>query len=98
MIRPLTFLFGSVMDSIGKPQMNFYINLSLLITSFLIHTFFILQFGGIGAAYALPVQYAITMIVMYVTLRNTIGFRIGAVLASFRKTYHKLRKLAKSKS
>jgi O-antigen/teichoic acid export membrane protein len=98
MIRPLTFLFGSVMDSIGKPQMNFYINLSLLITSFLLHTFFILQFGGIGAAYALPVQYAITMVVMYITLRNTIGFRIGAVLAAFRQTYHRLRKMAKSKS
>jgi lipopolysaccharide exporter len=98
MIRPLTFLFGSVMDSIGKPQMNFYINLGLLVISFLLHTFFILQFGGIGAAYALPIQYGITMIVMYITLRKTIGFKGSAVINSFQQTYNRLRKFAKSKS
>ena len=97
MVRPLTFLFGSVMDSIGKPQMNFYINLGLLIISFLLHAFFIVQYGGMGAAYALPIQYGITLVVMYIALRKTIGFQASAIISSFQQTYNRLRKIAKSK-
>jgi O-antigen/teichoic acid export membrane protein len=95
-VRPLTYLFGSLMDSIGKPQLNFYINLGLLVISFLLNTFFILQFGGNGAAFALPVQYGITLIIMYMALKRTIGFEVDAVLKSFKQTYKRIKAIVKS--
>jgi len=97
MIRPLTYLFGTMMDSIGKPQLNFYINLGLLVSSFLLNTFFILQFGGNGAAFALPVQYGITLIIMYLALKRTIGFEAGAVLKSFQQTYSRIKTIVNPK-
>lgn len=87
MIRPFTYLFGSLMDSIGRPRQNFYVNLFLLFTSFFLNALFITDFRGMGAAYAMPFQYAITLIVMYTMLRRTIGFRPRGVWEGFRRSY-----------
>ena len=96
-IRPLTYLFGSVMDSIGKPQTNFYVNLLLLISSFLLNSLFIRQFGGMGAAYALPIQYLLTLGCMYQVLRRTMGFDGKGVFKSLISTYPRLIRIFQKK-
>jgi O-antigen/teichoic acid export membrane protein len=66
MVRPLSYQFGSTLDAIGKPEINFLANTFLMLLNFFLTYFFLKLFGGLGAAYA--------TIVYYVTMLGTMLF------------------------
>jgi O-antigen/teichoic acid export membrane protein len=66
MVRPLSYQFGSTLDAIGKPEINFLSNTFLMLLNFFLTYFFLKLFGGLGAAYA--------TIVYYVTMLGTMLF------------------------
>ena len=59
---PYAIQFGTVLDSMGKPKINFYLTLGGTILNILFNYIFILQFGVAGAAYGTLCTYVITFL------------------------------------
>src|SRR5690606_13239672 len=59
LFMPFAVQFGTVLDSIGLPKINFYFTLANLILLGAIDYFFIWGFGTIGAAYGTLLAYAV---------------------------------------
>src|SRR5688500_17569714 len=53
MVRPLSYQFGSTLDAVGKPDINFIANTLLMLFNFFLTYLFLTLFGGMGAAYAI---------------------------------------------
>ena len=71
-IRPFFYQFGTTMDAIGKPQLNFWFNLLLMIIN-LSFTYLGLKFiGPEGVAYA-SVAYHILGLVTYLWCAEKAG-------------------------
>jgi O-antigen/teichoic acid export membrane protein len=51
MLLPYGRQFGTILDSIGKPNVNFYVVITSVISNIILNYFFILQYGVVGAAY-----------------------------------------------
>ena len=75
-VRPLSYQFGSTLDAIGKPHINFWANGALMALN-LIMTYYALKwFGGIGAAYAIAVYYSLSFVVMILILKKYIRLEL----------------------
>jgi len=77
MVRPLSYQFGSTLDAIGKPSVNFIVNVLLMVLNLVLTIVMLRIYGGIGAAYATMIYYSISLLVMLVVLNKYI--RINAV-------------------
>ena len=75
-IRPLGYLFGSTLDSIGKPKINFFVNLAYMIISLVINYVCLYNLGGIGAAYATTINLVISLIIMVLILKKHINLEL----------------------
>jgi lipopolysaccharide exporter len=76
LVRPLGYHFGSTLDAIGKPVVNFWTNAVMMIISLVITYLCLLHFQGMGAAYALIIYNSITLVVMLVILKKYIHLEI----------------------
>lgn len=72
MVRPLSYQFGSTLDAIGKPAVNFVANALLMLLNFFLTYIFLSYFGGIGAAYANMIYNTVTLITMILLLKKHI--------------------------
>jgi lipopolysaccharide exporter len=70
LLTPFSRLFGTILDSTGKPRINFFIILLFTTTELALTWFFIIAFGMIGAAYATLVACVIFFIIMQLILAN----------------------------
>src|SRR5579859_1498570 len=68
LLTPFTRLFGTIMDSIGKPRLNFIIIVLFTIVELILTWFFIIAFGLLGAAYATLAACILFFIVMQLIL------------------------------
>ncbi|HUQ66065.1 MAG TPA: polysaccharide biosynthesis C-terminal domain-containing protein [Flavitalea sp.] len=93
MVRPLSYQFGSTLDAIGKPSINFTANVLLMILNLVLTTLFLKIYGGIGAAYATMIYYCLSMIVMLIILKKYIKIEAGNILKYSLKRYTDLFKL-----
>ncbi|RMF30494.1 MAG: flippase, partial [Bacteroidetes bacterium] len=59
LFMPFAVLFGTVLDSIGKPRINFWFTLGGMALNVVSNYFFILRFGVMGAAYGTLLTYAV---------------------------------------
>lgn len=80
MVRPLSYQFGSTLDAIGKPDVNFIANTLLMLLNFFLVYFFLRRFGGIGAAYAIAMYYTVSFIVMMLILKKYINIDTRTIL------------------
>jgi len=85
--RPLGYLFGSTLDSIGKPKVNFYIGLLYMLISLAVNYFCLLQFGGPGAAYATVINAVVGMIMMIAVLKKYIHLELKNVYTYWLNVY-----------
>lgn len=69
---PFGSQMGTVMESIGKPQINFYCTGIGLMTNVVLNYFFISKFGVIGAAYGSLLTYVIFFVVIQLILYKVI--------------------------
>ncbi len=67
---PYAVQFGTVLDSIGKPRINFIYTIGSLILTALLNLFFINKYGAMGAAIGTLTAYAITFVFMQAFLRK----------------------------
>lgn len=80
MVRPLSYQFGSTLDAIGKPQVNFLANAILMIFNLLLTVVFIRTFGPIGGAYGTIAYYLTSLIVMVVILKRFVRIELRNIL------------------
>lgn len=86
-VRPVSYQFGSVMDAIGKPQLNFKVNFVFFCISLVLHIVFISSIGGLGGAIAIAILYVLMFVTMMILLKKHIGVSPLGILHSTRKAY-----------
>jgi Na+-driven multidrug efflux pump len=67
---PYAVQFGTVLDSIGRPRVNFVYTLGSLLLTIVSNLVFIRFFGAYGAATGTLLAYALTFVAMQVYLRK----------------------------
>ena len=65
---PFASQFGTILDSIGKPQVNFVFVIIGAIINIVSNYFFINEYGVVGAAYGTLVTYLVTFILNQIVL------------------------------
>jgi len=90
MVRPLSYQFGSTLDAIGKPAINFTVNVMLMIVNLILTILFLRMYGGIGAAYATIIYYSVSLVVMLIILKKYINIEAGNILRFSLKRYRDL--------
>ncbi|MEO5995691.1 MAG: oligosaccharide flippase family protein [Chitinophagaceae bacterium] len=95
-LRPFFTQFGYTMDSIGKPEINFRVNLIFLVIS-LTSTYLSIQWFGnlMGAVYASSFTMVLGCIVFYVILKNSLNIRLSNIAQFTLITYRDLFTLVK---
>jgi len=99
-MRPLGYLYGTTLDSIGKPKANFWFGLLFMSTSLITNYVCIYYFGGMGAAYATMINGVISIILMVMILKHYIQFEIRKVwkywMNVYRDAFRMITRLRKS--
>ncbi len=70
LIRPLGYHFGSTLDALGKPRVNFIACATLMVVGLGLNYAGLYYFGGMGAAYALIAYNVISLITMIAILKK----------------------------
>ncbi|MFK7806177.1 MAG: flippase [Saprospiraceae bacterium] len=70
---PYAIQFGTVLDSMGKPKINFYLTLFGTVLNIGFNYAFIRMFGVAGAAYGTLCTYTITFVIYQTVLRRMLG-------------------------
>jgi O-antigen/teichoic acid export membrane protein len=78
---------GTVLDSMGKPKINFYLTLSAAVVNVVSNVVFIHFYGPIGAAYGTLVSYLIIIIVNQIFLRKFLDVSFMNILYSLFSYY-----------
>ena len=86
-IRPIGYLFGSTLDAIGKPRVNFWVTGGYMLFTLLINYVCLSQFGGIGAAYATMIVYTLSSWVMVVILKKYVHIELRKIGQYTLQTY-----------
>ncbi len=96
-LRPFSYQFGTTMDAIGKPKVNFWVNLLTMILNYLFMYLGLRYTGWLGAAYGTVVSAIFGFLIMYTVLNRTIGVRLGEtfryVWVSYREIYDNVKKI-----
>jgi lipopolysaccharide exporter len=85
--RPLSYHYGSTLDAIGKPAVNFLSVTAQMIISLVLTYLFLLRFDGIGAAYAVVVSNIINLVIMVVILKKHIHLELRNIPKYILATY-----------
>ena len=78
-LRPFSYQFGTTMDAIGKPRINFWVNLLTMCLNYICMYLGLKYTGWLGAAYGTVVSAILTFLIMYVVLNKTIGVKLGNI-------------------
>jgi len=84
---PFARQFGTMMDSIGKPKLNFYMILATAGMTIIFNYIFIRQFGLIGAAYGSLLTYFIAFLINQVILYRELKVNALNAFSYTRKFY-----------
>jgi lipopolysaccharide exporter len=100
-LRPFSYQFGTTMDAIGKPRINFWVNLLTMSMSYGFMYLGLRCTGWLGAAYGTVVSAILSFLIMYSVLNKTIGVRLSEtfkwVWLSYRKMYENFKKIISKK-
>jgi O-antigen/teichoic acid export membrane protein len=101
LVRPLGYHFGSTLDALGKPIVNFISSACLMTVSVVLTWIALDRFQGMGAAYALIAYNFISLVVMIAVLKKYIHLEIRNIpkymFACYKDIFSLLWKLRKPK-
>ena len=96
-LRPFSYQFGTTMDAIGKPRVNFWVNLFSMSLSYTLMYLGLRYTGWMGAAYGTVVSAILSFLIMYSVLNKTIGVRISEttrwVWLSYKEMYKNIKRI-----
>jgi O-antigen/teichoic acid export membrane protein len=95
-IRPFFYQFGTTMDAIGKPQLNFWYNLMLMIINLSFTYVGLKTFGRDGAAYASVAYHICGLLLIYGVLKSQVNIEMRNILRYVVSNYLQLLQLAKT--
>jgi lipopolysaccharide exporter len=102
LVRPLGYHYGSTLDALGKPVVNFYSSAALMTVSVVVTYLGLRYFGGMGAAYALIIYNAISLVVMVLILKKYIHLQIRNIpmymMACYKDIFALIGKMRKPKT
>ena len=98
LISPFTRQFGTIMDSLGKPQINFVFVLCITLINTTTNYFCIQSFGVIGAAYGTLASMFMALIFAGIILRREIDISYRNVLIYTVKAYRDIFTMAAEKT
>lgn len=75
-LRPFFYQFGTTMDAIGKPQLNFWYNLLLMTINFTLTYIGLHLLGRDGAAWALVLHHIISLAIVYQVLKKHVNIEM----------------------
>ncbi len=87
-LRPFSYQFGATMDAIGKPRINFWVNLFTMSLNYIFMYLGLRFIGWMGAAYGAVVSAILSFLIMYFVLNKTIGIRLGETFKYVWKSYY----------
>ena len=95
-LRPFFYQFGTTMDAIGKPELNFWYNLLLMGINFSFTYAGLYYLGRDGAAWALVAHHIVSLIIVYGVLKRHVNIQmrniIGYVFSNYGHAFQLLRK------
>ena len=95
LIIPFNRQFGTVMDALKRPKLNFYLLLLMGVLNILFNYFLLLRYGAIGSAYGTLISYIIIFILNQWILHRIFGINtwkvIPAILDWYRMGWRMLR-------
>ena len=86
-LRPFSYQFGTTMDAIGKPAINFWVNLLIMILNYGFMYIGLRYTGWLGAAYGADVSAILSFFIMYFVLKKAVGIQIGETVKWVWKSY-----------
>ncbi len=89
-VRPISYQFGSTLDAIGKPHINFRANLLLMGVNLGLTSLAIVLYGGIGAAYASMLTYTLSLLIMLYLLKKYVNVGMQNILAAAVARYREI--------
>ena len=95
-LRPFFYQFGTTMDAIGKPELNFWYNLLLMCINFSLTYIGLHWIGRDGAAWALVAHHIISLAIVYGVLKRHVNIQmrniIGYVFSNYGHAFQLLKK------
>ncbi len=90
-VRPIFTQFGTTMDAIGKPKLNFIVNTIIMLVN-IVAIYFSIKYsnGKMGAAYGTVISSIFIFIIVYLSLRKTLNIELKNIFAYFRLAYIEL--------
>jgi lipopolysaccharide exporter len=70
LLMPFSRQFGTIMDALQMPKLNFYLSLLMAVLSIVLNFFLLQSYGVIGAAYGTVISFSIIFVVNQVILYN----------------------------
>jgi len=101
-LRPFFYQFGTTMDAIGKPQLNFWYNLLLMGINFTLTYIGLHWLGRDGAAWALVAHHIISLLIVYQVLKRHVNIQMrnvaGYVLSNYKHAFQLLKRTLMKRS
>lgn len=95
-LRPFFYQFGTTMDAIGKPELNFWYNLLLMCINFTLTYIGLHWLGRDGAAWALVAHHIISLLIIYGVLKRHVNIQmrnvVGYVISNYKNAFELLKK------
>ena len=90
-LRPIFNQFGTTMDAIGKPRINFLVN-TLTLCINIISIYLCIKFSSdeMGAAYGTVIAYIFAFIIIYFTLRKQLNIELRNIISYIGTAYRDL--------
>ncbi len=89
------------MDAIGKPRINFWVNLLTMILNYACMYLGLQVYGWLGAAYGTVISAILNFLIMYSVLNKTVGVELREtfryVWITYRELWDHSRKLFRKK-
>jgi O-antigen/teichoic acid export membrane protein len=100
-LRPFSYQFGTTMDAIGKPRINFWVNLLTMSLNYTCMYLGLRYIGWLGAAYGTVISAILNFLIMYSVLNKTVGVELREtfryVWITYRELWDHSRKLFRKK-
>jgi O-antigen/teichoic acid export membrane protein len=96
-LRPFFYQFGATMDAIGKPAINFWVNLLIMILNYGFMYIGLRYTGWLGAAYGADVAALLSFVIIYFVLKKAVGIQIGETIQWVWKSYTEIFSYLKKK-
>jgi O-antigen/teichoic acid export membrane protein len=87
LLMPFSRQFGTIMDALHMPKLNFYLSLLMAVLNIILNYFLLHSFGVIGAAYGTVISFGVIFFVNQIILYNKFKINTWLVFVELKGWY-----------